>query len=138
MSVLTLFLFYSPLPPLVLYENNHSRYKILASQGAANVDDEKKVAQIILDAISLEKEQYRLGNTKANSFILYADVILLSTFRLRLDFLCGCKWHDFLQLRLSLLFSFSPNFRVTVSVYVHMYNLCIVHTIVANESILLL
>jgi len=46
----------------------HTRYKILAPTEADKAgDDPKKVAQVILDVISLDAEQYRMGHTKACS-----------------------------------------------------------------------
>jgi hypothetical protein len=43
-----------------------TRYKILSPTEAEKAgEDPKKVAQVILDAISLDAEQYRMGHTKA-------------------------------------------------------------------------
>lgn len=40
-------------------------YKILNPKAVAGEKDLKKVAQVILDAVHLDPENYRLGNTKA-------------------------------------------------------------------------
>ena len=46
----------------------YTRYKILAPTEADKAgDDPKKVAQVILDVINLDAEQYRMGHTKACS-----------------------------------------------------------------------
>lgn len=44
----------------------YTRYKILAPTEADKAgDDPKKVAQVILDIINMDAEQYRMGHTKA-------------------------------------------------------------------------
>ena len=44
----------------------YTRYKILAPTEADKAgDDPKKVAQVILDSVNLDAEQYRMGHTKA-------------------------------------------------------------------------
>lgn len=45
--------------------NLKCRYKILAAQAIAGVNDLQKVAKIILESTGLDPESYRLGNTKA-------------------------------------------------------------------------
>lgn len=40
-------------------------YKILNPKGVDAEKDPKKIAQVVLDAVSLDAELYRLGNTKA-------------------------------------------------------------------------
>lgn len=40
-------------------------YKILNPKGVDQVKDPKKIAECILDAVHLDAELYRLGNTKA-------------------------------------------------------------------------
>jgi hypothetical protein len=46
----------------------YTRYKILAPTEADKAgDDPKKVAQVILEVINLDAEQYRMGHTKACS-----------------------------------------------------------------------
>lgn len=47
------------------------RYKILNPKAIVGVEDEKKVAEIILDASALEADLFRLGKTKAWSSINY-------------------------------------------------------------------
>lgn len=42
-----------------------NRYNILAPKAAAAAEDDKKACQVLLDAISLEAEKYRMGHTKA-------------------------------------------------------------------------
>lgn len=46
------------------YTNPYS-YKILNPKAVDAEKDPKKIAQVVLDAVSLDAELYRLGNTKA-------------------------------------------------------------------------
>lgn len=47
-------------------------YKILNPKAVDAEKDPKKIAQVILDAVHLDVENYRLGNTKAcNSFFIF-------------------------------------------------------------------
>ena len=52
------------------------RYCILASKAAAAAASEKKASEVILEAIQLENEKYRLGHTKA---CVYARVGAIKT-----------------------------------------------------------
>ncbi|XP_034240481.1 myosin heavy chain, muscle isoform X28 [Thrips palmi] len=51
-------------PNRMNYPDFKLRYKILAPQAIAKVDDEKKCAEIILKNTALDEESYRLGHTK--------------------------------------------------------------------------
>ena len=84
----------------------YTRYKILAPTEADKAgDDTKKVAQVILDVINLDGEQYRMGHTKAcNSSsppctsVLSVDLralllhINLFAFHLYACGMCLCPW----------------------------------------------
>uniref|UniRef100_A0A1D1Z8S6 Myosin heavy chain, muscle n=1 Tax=Anthurium amnicola TaxID=1678845 RepID=A0A1D1Z8S6_9ARAE len=51
-------------PNRMNYPDFKLRYKILAPQAIAKVDDDKKCAEIILKNTALDEESYRLGHTK--------------------------------------------------------------------------
>ncbi|XP_047492688.1 myosin heavy chain, muscle-like isoform X25 [Penaeus chinensis] len=51
-------------PNRMIYPDFKHRYNILAPKAAAAAEDDKKASQILLDAISLEAEKYRMGHTK--------------------------------------------------------------------------
>ncbi len=43
-------------------------YKILAPQASAKADNDHKVAEVILETVNLDADQFRLGHTKAIQF----------------------------------------------------------------------
>lgn len=45
-----------------------NRYKILAAHELKDVSSPEKCAQIILDKIALDTEQYRMGKTKVHKY----------------------------------------------------------------------
>ncbi|XP_042890585.1 myosin heavy chain, muscle-like isoform X27 [Penaeus japonicus] len=51
-------------PNRMVYPDFKHRYNILAPKQAAAAEDDKKASQILLDAINLEAEKYRMGHTK--------------------------------------------------------------------------
>ncbi|XP_055644606.1 myosin heavy chain, muscle isoform X14 [Toxorhynchites rutilus septentrionalis] len=51
-------------PNRMMYPDFKLRYKILNPKGADQEPDPKKCAQCILDAVGLDQEMYRLGNSK--------------------------------------------------------------------------
>ncbi|XP_068202771.1 myosin heavy chain, muscle-like isoform X29 [Palaemon carinicauda] len=51
-------------PNRMIYPDFKHRYGILASKAANAAEDEKKASNVILEAINLEAEKYRMGHTK--------------------------------------------------------------------------
>lgn len=49
----------------IMHPITYHSYKILNPRAAEAEKEPKKIAQVILDAVHLDAENYRLGNTKA-------------------------------------------------------------------------
>merc|ERR1719474_2195017 len=47
-----------------MYPDFRFRYTILNSKACAEIPEEKKAAMEVLDSVGMDREKYRLGNTK--------------------------------------------------------------------------